>query len=296
MDEQFTNKIIAWLESPHETEENIIEGATLMLQCNRNRVLYNNVIKKPFNFVDKFDYELHKHLRYRADHLTIEGVIKLDKEIVKPVEDTIAAGQPVDNDDDDNSSDNEVDGVARLGKRKDHDSLPDEITLLWTENAARYKKIKQLYETLKTMTDAQPCDRYEYLKPLKELYDAYHRDMEIYDNYKEGDELPAVDEVNDDTDIVKGAKALNAARKFVSVTVKALETPDGVPSDKRDETIDKLKENLQIIDSLKAKVSQKMQDRINKILSATADVTSAEAAVAQDATGESEQTDGEDKN
>jgi hypothetical protein len=79
MDTNFTNKIIAWLESDHDDDTNIIEGATLMLQCNRNRILYNNVVRKPSNFVDKIDYELRKHLRYRKDSLTIDLLVDLDK-------------------------------------------------------------------------------------------------------------------------------------------------------------------------------------------------------------------------
>src|SRR5574344_2539380 len=67
MDTKLTNRIIAWLESSHDDDSNIIGGATLMLQCNRNRILYNNVLRKPANFVGKIDYELRKHLRYRKD-------------------------------------------------------------------------------------------------------------------------------------------------------------------------------------------------------------------------------------
>lgn len=253
MDTKLTNRIIAWLESSHDDDSNIIEGATLMLQCNRNRILYNNVLRKPANFVGKIDYELRKHLRYRKDSLTIDNVIEMDKNLIPAVNTELNNGQPVD---DDNIIDSVTDDDSNVkkGKREDHDNLPVEIQALWTENADRYKKMKKLFETLKTMQDKEPCDRYEFLKPLKELYDDYHRDMEIYDGYKDGDALPVEESKDGDNAALTAAKTLGACRKFISVNLNLLESPAGIDADKRKEILAALKDKFQILESMGAKI------------------------------------------
>ena len=44
LDNSFTEKIQKWFDSEH-TEDNIREGALLLLQIDRNRNLYQNVIR-----------------------------------------------------------------------------------------------------------------------------------------------------------------------------------------------------------------------------------------------------------
>ena len=69
------------------------------------------------------------------------------------------------------------------GKRADHDTLPDDIKELYEKNGEIYFKLKQTFETLKQMHDAQPCDRYEYLKVLSEQDKQYRENWAKYDSY-----------------------------------------------------------------------------------------------------------------
>ena len=44
--------------------------------------------------------------------------------------------------------------------------------------------MKQTFETLKTLEDAAPCDRYEHLKVLKSLDDQYRKNWKKYDGFE----------------------------------------------------------------------------------------------------------------
>ena len=71
---------------------------------------------------------------------------------------------------------------ARKGIRPDHDKLPENIQAIWPKNAERWKKIKEAFEACKQLTE--PCDRYEYLKVLKETWYKYKEDMARYDEFQ----------------------------------------------------------------------------------------------------------------
>ena len=70
----------------------------------------------------------------------------------------------------------------RKGIRPDHDQLPDNIKAIWPANAERWKKIKEAFETCKSLTE--PCDRYEYLKVLKDTWYKYKQEMARYDDFR----------------------------------------------------------------------------------------------------------------
>ena len=44
--------------------------------------------------------------------------------------------------------------------------------------------MKQTFETLKTMADKEPCDRYELLKLLKKADERYRLNWEAYDSFE----------------------------------------------------------------------------------------------------------------
>ena len=72
LDNHFTEKLQAWLNRPHSSEEMIKEGALLLLQLNKNRVLYNNILRQPTRprYRERLEYELNKHLQIRLAGLT----------------------------------------------------------------------------------------------------------------------------------------------------------------------------------------------------------------------------------
>ncbi len=209
MDHNFTRKLQEWLNLPRE-QRDVQAGATMLLQLNRNKILFQNIIRKPEALHDKLEYELKKHLRIRLDQKTIDDVVRMDRELVPRVDKMLAQDAPVI----DADKDVPAAKVAK-GKRADHDSLPLEIQALYVTNGDRYFKIKQLFNQLKTMNDAAPCDRYEYLKQLGDLDRQYREAWERYDNYVPGTEVKveSAKPVSSPDDI---AKRVSAARKFIS--------------------------------------------------------------------------------
>lgn len=174
MDNELTRKLQEWLAEPeHMTVEDVTNGALMLLKLNRNRILFNNIMRNPTRYVRKIEYELGKFLKIRLDGLTMQEVAAMDKEVTPLVKNAVKAEQNEGSEDAGLSSHN--------GKRADHDSLPDSIKAIWSANAGRWKKIKELYNTLLTLK--MPCDRYEYLKQMKEQWYAYKRDFALYDGY-----------------------------------------------------------------------------------------------------------------
>lgn len=212
MDHQFTKQMQAWLNAKHESDEDIIKGADMLFRLNRNRFYHARATRQPQAYRSNIEYELNKFLKIRLDNMTIDEVKQMDAMVMPEAQAIINEGEPVtmteettetteettevnaknaDSIEDDSSNDDtelpshESDGVAviRKGKRKDHEFLPDEVAALWDANAKRYKDIKSTFETLKSMEDKQPCDRYEYLKILSDLDKRYRADMLTYDSY-----------------------------------------------------------------------------------------------------------------
>ena len=219
MDHQFTKQIQAWLNAKHESDADIIKGADMLFRLNRNRFYHFRATRQPQAYRSNIEYELNKFLKIRLDNMTIEEVKQMDAIVIPEARAIIYEGAPVattkktekttkktdetdengneiaknaDSIDDDGSTDDaelpssESDGVAviRKGKRSDHEFLPAEVVALWDANAKRYKEIKSVFETLKTMERQEPCDRYELLKILSDLDKRYRADMLTYDSYQ----------------------------------------------------------------------------------------------------------------
>ena len=145
--------------------------------------------------------------------------------------------------------------VTRNGKRADHDQLPDEIRDIWTANAERWKKIKELYNTLLGLRKA--CDRYEYLKQMKELWYSYKDQFNRYDDYVIGS-----DDGDNGSDTSSGEgsmKDVNNARAYISKNLKTLQAMKPSVSDG---TADE--KSVESFNSLLAKV----QERVNTVISA----------------------------
>lgn len=185
IDPKFTEKIARWLNSEHTTTEQIEDGAQLLLSLNRDGAMYQRIMRRPQRELKFLEYKLQRFLRLRQDGQTIRDVIKLNDEIM-PVLKTVTDKEPL-----------PVEGQAvllpveepvgsdqyvRKGIRPDHDKLPASIQAIWPANAERWKKIKEAYETCKQLTE--PCDRYEYLKVLKDTWYKYKQEMTRYDDYQ----------------------------------------------------------------------------------------------------------------
>ncbi len=214
MDNKFTQQIADWLNTPR-TQRDINDGAMMLLRLNNNRFLYANIMRRPDKFAEKLEYELRKHLRIRLDGLTRADVIKLEAQVIPAAKRTLATPPAV------ISTDDELpEAKVATGRRADHDSLPPAVQALWDNNLQLYKTIKNVFEQLKTMENAQPCDRYEYLKILDDADRRYRANLEQYDNFVASGEpvAPATDNTNSD----EAQRKINAARKTLTKYKKIL--------------------------------------------------------------------------
>lgn len=189
IDPKFTEQIAQWLRSDHSSPEAIAAGAMLLLQLNRDNAMYQRIMRRQQRELSFLEYKLRRFLQLRQDGQTIRDVVRLDHAIMPqiqvaietepiPVEGQVVLlpiEQPAQGDSDTGS-------YIRKGIRPDHDKLPANIQAIWPANAERWKKIKEAYETCKGLTE--PCDRYEYLKVLKETWYKYKQEMARYDDYR----------------------------------------------------------------------------------------------------------------
>lgn len=253
--DKFTEKIKAYLDTP-SAQRDIPAGALLLLQINKNRILYNNVIRRPEKFADRVANELKKHLNYRLEGITRKQVTELSAKLM-PAIPKLLEEMPV------ISTDEELpEGKIAKGKRADHDQLPEDIQALWTESAELWFRIKYQYETVKAMADKPACERYEALHILDMLDQKYRKNMEIYDHATISGEVKTESD-GSEQDAGAALKTLSSARSYLTTNkaklteLMAAEQPDQVEIDK---------------------IKTKMQERIDTIYSLGADLSEANIA------------------
>ena len=234
IDKLFRARVTEWLSKKKHTEAELAEGATMVLQCNRNHALYNTIMRRPARYEEKIAYELRKHLRYLKDDLTLDEVKEKENKVLPVIEKVLNVDVNEDKPLPSPAYDAEAflqtgtykqtDTIVARGKRPDHDSLPETIRDIWEKNAERYKKIKQAHETCKTLTAA--CDRYEYTKAIAELWADYKKDFNTYDHYvlvpvneEAGTQTSETEEVQLSAEDLK---AINAARPYISKNLPKL--------------------------------------------------------------------------
>lgn len=216
MDENLTKKVQAYLEM-NPADRNVEDGATMLLSLNRNRLLFQRVMRKPEMYADKVEYELKKFLRIRLDHKTVQEVVRMNETVVPSARLTLEEGAPVISTDEDKPQSAQI----AKGKRADHDNLPEPIKALWDECSSLWFGIKDLFEQLKQMEQAPACDRYEYLVQLEEMDRKYRANMKAYDAYTPGMEIASGQPAESD-DPATIAKRVGAARKYLSDNKKKL--------------------------------------------------------------------------
>lgn len=273
IDKIFRARVEEWLHKEHHDEEELAQGAMMVLQCNRNRAMYNTIMRKPSHYERKIVYELKKHLAYLQDGLNLDEVKDLEKKVLPVIEHAIAETEKTADEvaaamgdvPDDSilpsptlSSEEpygQTDAVVARGKRTDHDTLPENIRDIWEKNAERYKKMKQAHETCKMLTAA--CDRYEFTKAIAELWAEYKKDFDTYDHYVlVPDNEDAGTQTTADEDVQLSAedvKAINAARPYISKNLPKLLALVGL-SKKDGFTEEQVKE----LENLREKIQQRV--------------------------------------
>ena len=257
-DVKFTQKIKQWFDSEH-TDENIRDGAMLLLQINNNRHLYQQIMLRPQRMLEHLKYELQKHYDYRIKGLSLDEVRKFDGEVTPLLQKAVDSTADADKlaadvaphlpfVDAENTDSIDATAIIAKGKRADHDQLPDDIKEIWDANIQRWKRIKELFEACKAYQLS--CDRFEGLNAaneefqkmlltLKTEYYAYKQSMDQYDHA-----VPGQKEENAETktDVVISANAIGNARSYITKNINKLIQ---LKADGKTEQAEKLQANIE---------------------------------------------------
>lgn len=238
LDDKFTKDLQQYLTTPRE-ERDYERGAILLLQLNRNRFMHARLLRRK-NW-DKLEYELKKHLNIRLEGLTTREVQEMEKRELPRIRLSMEARRPI------LSTDKDFTGGTYKGRREDHDQLPAEVQALYERNADLYFKMKQTFETLKTMEDKTACDRHELLTILVGLDKEYRQNWNAYDTFGNEAADPASETGEAEAQTTATPQQVNAARKYLSQNKTKVATLEG-----------------EAAETLLAK----MQQRVNLLLSA----------------------------
>ena len=257
-DVKFTQKIKQWFDSEH-TDENIRDGAMLLLQINNNRHLYQQIMLRPQRMLEHLKYELQKHYDYRIKGLSLDEVRKFDGEVTPLLQKAVDSTADADKlaadvaphlpfVDAENTDSIDATAIIAKGKRADHDQLPDDIKEIWDANIQRWKRIKELFEACKAYQLS--FDRFEGLNAaneefqkmlltLKTEYYAYKQSMDQYDHA-----VPGQKEENAETktDVVISANAIGNARSYITKNIDKLIQ---LKADGKTEQAEKLQANIE---------------------------------------------------
>lgn len=84
MDKQFTEKIVAWLETPAD-ERDYEQGSLYLLQLNNNQIMYRNVTRNLKKHAEFIEYQIRKYVKFRLASLTHEQVEEMQMAVEKIV-------------------------------------------------------------------------------------------------------------------------------------------------------------------------------------------------------------------
>lgn len=233
----------------------------LLLQLNRDNAMYQRIMRRKERELPFLEYKLRRFLQMRQDGQTIKDVVKLDNEITPQIAaatGTIDTGETlpmvVPTED---SGPESLPSYVRKGIRPDHDKLPANIQAIWPANVERWKKIKEAFETCKQLTE--PCDRYEYLKVLKETWYKYKEDMARYDDYRLTDDTATVPDAPATGDALtpEQEKELKNADSYISKNLPQLQQL--VAAAKEEEFNEEQKKALESL-------RQRIQQRVDVLL------------------------------
>ena len=242
VDPKFTKEIQEWLNQEPLPLDSASAGASLLLRIAPRNQAYARYLsmslQRPEAIIDKIAYELKQHLKYRLDGLTLDEVNILDREVVPSAEKLLDNGKPAADDDTllldtenkpvipiqvNISDDSEKPCFVRqLGRREDHDKLPEEVQQLWVDNGNLYKDIKALFEELKAMNDLPSCQRYDKLQLLASMDAKYFKQMAAYDEAVVDTATPATPSTETTENTLDNS--VNSARSYLSKNQSKLAT------------------------------------------------------------------------
>ena len=213
LDKELTQDIQKWLDCPRE-QRDLAQGALMLLRLNRNRFLHAHIVRHAD--WERLEKELTKHLRIRRKGPTPRQVAEMEQREMPRIKRTIEQGGPATSSEKEEGEKN----APHRGKRADHDNLPEEVQAIYEKNGDIFRKMKQLYETLKKMENEQPCDRHEYLSILVSLDEQYRANWAEYDSWQTSDATEEEEPKKNDAPAT--AKKISAARKYLSINRQKL--------------------------------------------------------------------------
>lgn len=261
IDPKFTKQIQDWLNKEQKDTDDTIVGAQLLQRINPRNVAYRRFVtlayQRPEKILPKIVYELNIHLKYRLNGLTLQEVNRLDKTVIPEAERIITEGMP------EQEGEEAPLTVHRLGRREDHDRLPDEIKKLWENNGKLYKDIKALFEELKSMEELPSCQRYDKVELLADMDRKYLAQMKRYDDYaftpnSNEDTNP---EGDNETVPQDKAKAVTSARSYISKNKERLAQFRDTDDNAYKALLKNMQERVDILQSV-GEVSDKMREAL----------------------------------
>lgn len=179
LDKNFTQQLQQFLAAP-EDERDYAIGNRLLLQLSNNRIRYANFARDPERKAEFINYQLQKYLKFRLADVTHAEVIDMEQQVAK-IDEQVGL-------DKENSSYAKANEEFRAGKCADHDSLPEDIQALYTENLSILQRMREVHLMLRSQSVAEsPCpdsERYPFLKELIEMDKKLHANWDAYDHYK----------------------------------------------------------------------------------------------------------------
>ncbi|MBD5307157.1 MAG: hypothetical protein HDS14_05975 [Bacteroides sp.] len=187
-DDNFTRSLQQWVNAPDNLQDPA-QGAMLLLQLTNNRALYARMTANPRKSLPYLRSQLRRYLDYRLARMTADQVAEMEKQVAEIVSHTLADTDPA------TPEDPEGPGQQphKNGKRPDHDSLPEDIRALWTENLSILRRMRELHLQLRNLSPVSltcpASDRYPFLKELINLDKKRLLNWKTYDQY-----IPSQDE------------------------------------------------------------------------------------------------------
>ena len=188
IDRKLTQQLQQWLEAKAE-DRDIATGAMLLRKLVRNLIFAANFERNPQRHMKMAEYQLSKFLPMRLAQVTHEDVQRMTKKVA-----SINADHQLDkplpgakNTPEKKRIEKTV--AFRVGKRPDHDLLPEEIQAYYAENLSVMQNMRACHAQLVILSSQEKqsvCpdgDRYPFVKEIIALDERYRQNWQRYDEY-----------------------------------------------------------------------------------------------------------------
>lgn len=179
-DHKLTKEIGEWLRTT-AAQRDLEAGNILLLTITSNSIQYNNIRRKR-DFAT-LEYQLQKHYNFRVADLTEEQLAAMVDDSSQKMAEIGITEKPESVETPTDAKGNAV----RFGRRKDHNSLPEDIQNLYKQTLQYRHQMQQLHlqirTMLKTKTKCTASDIYAFVKELLVVEKKYSKAWQRYDEY-----------------------------------------------------------------------------------------------------------------